>query len=458
MRTWLALAFLVAGCNNNGGTTGNDGGTQLSPSVSSLEPSTAFLGRTLDVHLAGFATTWADSTTVSFGDGITVNKVTAGSATGITANITVATAAAVGARDVTVMDAGNNEVFKSTFTVAAPLQVTFQGTVAQGSLSLVHIDLVDHDNLFDTTAQSSLFGTTYTNIELKGGAGVNGVVQAVSPTSIDALLAIDVNAAAGTNDLEVVSGPPMGATDVHSLAPQSLMIAARTATTLPMGITMGNVSMPFDSQLYTFAPGAAMLSVNQLLLKATGGMMPNPAIYLLPKSGKWTDGTVAPDVSQTFTTTSTDPYYVVIFDGSGVSGYTYGLTRNYGTVTATASMEPNNNAAATANPIATLPALVTGAMFDATTDPNDWFSFTTSAADAGKKAHVVTFGDAGTTMAVDVTNALGTTVITGSDVGGFVDFTTTALAASTTYKIHVTVSAMAMFPQGGNYSLWLRLE
>src|SRR4051794_30728162 len=145
-RLLLTLALVVAGCGDDstamdlGNTGGNDGGVQINPSVSLVSPSTVFLGRTLDVHLAGYGTMWNDSTKISFGDGVTVNKVTAGSETGLTVNITVADTAAEGPRDVTVMEAGKNELFKSTFTVAAPIKVTvLGGGTSQGSIPAIHI-------------------------------------------------------------------------------------------------------------------------------------------------------------------------------------------------------------------------------------------------------------------------------------------------------------------------------
>src|SRR3954453_17925238 len=92
----LALLVLGAGCDNDNdkmdmmNTGGGDGGVQITPSVSLVQPLTVFLGRTLDVHLAGYGTNWNDMTTIDFGAGVTVNKVTAASETGLTVNITIA--------------------------------------------------------------------------------------------------------------------------------------------------------------------------------------------------------------------------------------------------------------------------------------------------------------------------------------------------------------------------------
>jgi hypothetical protein len=453
-RLIVTLLFFAACSTNDKVPTG----PTLTPSVSAIEPSTVFLGRTLDVHLVGFDTAWTDQTKVSFGDGVTVNKVTAASATGLTCNVTIAASAKQGARDVTVMDGANNELFHSTFTVAAPIRVSFQGTVAQGSVSILHVELVDFASLFDSTSVSGGFGPpTFTNISFKLPAGVNANVDSVTPTTIEAVLLVDVDAAAAAGDIEVVSGPAAG-NQVHNPLPSGLNIKARTATALPAGMTSGTESTAFDSQLYTFAPGAATLSVNQLLVTApnTGMPAPGPQITLLPKSGHFVDLIGTPDVTQVFTTTSTDPFYVIIWDNTGASGYSYSLLHDGGAVTGVDSNETMNDTAA-GQPLATLPALVQKGNFDPMADATDTFSFTVAAADANKKAHIVTFGAAGPTMAVDVTSGPQTSV-GAQDVGGFVDFTTNALPAGT-YKIRVSPSTMSPFgAQGGPYSLWLRLE
>lgn len=160
MNARFALVFtLAAACGSSNNNNSPDGGTTITPSVSIAEPAVAFLGRTLDVHLAGFGTMWTDATTVDFGIGVKVNKVTAASDTGLTANITVADTAAEGARDITVTDGATVETYKASFTVRSPLTLgTPLGTVAQGSIFFLHVDDADHDNPFDSTAMSSLFG------------------------------------------------------------------------------------------------------------------------------------------------------------------------------------------------------------------------------------------------------------------------------------------------------------
>jgi hypothetical protein len=452
-RTWLALLLVIAGCgnsNNNG-----DGGA-INPSVSLVSPSTVFLGRTVDVHLSGFGTAWTDSTTVDFGDGVTVNKVTAASDTGLTANITIASTATVGARDVSVMDGSNNEVFKSTFAVSSPIKVTFLGSVAQGSIADVQIELLDKDNPFDATAQSSLLGgTTYTNLAFKKVSGVGLAVNSATPFAIDALIFVDVDAPAGMANLELVSGPP-GGTTISNLVPNGINVVARTAATLPTGNTDGTISNAFDSSLYTLTPGSGT-NVAQLAVTTTDAKA-QPSFALLPKSGHFAD-LIAFTASQTFVTSTTDPYYVVVWENTGATNFPFTLNRAENLVNAINETEPNNTAPGNA---VTLPALASATLSSET--DIDVFSFTVTAADAGKKIHVVTFGDSGGATAVDVRDKTNTSITTMGgplDPGDYVDFTTKALTAAEAgiVTVHVTDGSQFGSPATpGAYNVWIRLE
>ena len=87
--------------------------------VTSVAPNSGNQGQTLSsVVITGINLTGA--TAVSFGAGITVNSYTVNSATQITANITIAGAAATGARDVSVTTPGGTGTLTGGFTVTAP--------------------------------------------------------------------------------------------------------------------------------------------------------------------------------------------------------------------------------------------------------------------------------------------------------------------------------------------------
>jgi hypothetical protein len=461
-RSCLFLAICLLGCGND---NNNNNQTQLTPSVSAVQPSTVYLGRTLDVHLSGFDTMWTDTTQLSLGDGITVNKVTAASPTGLTANITIDPHAAVGMRDLTVMDGSSNELFKSTFDVEPPVKVTIQGTLAQGALAVLHVDLQDKDNFFDSTNVPGFLGPpTFTNVDITAPAGVTFGVTSVTPTTVDATIFVDVDAAPTTVDFDLKSGPPMGGTIVHHVIPMGLTVAARTAMPLNAGSNTGMAMGPYDSVLYTFSPAAGGHITS---LKVTGGGQSSaPGFILLPKSGHISDaidGTILTD--KQLVTTTTDAYYAIFWDNTGDSGYQFAITRADSAVTIV-SEAANNDTAPTAQAV-TLPGLVQNATL--VPDPDvDVYSFTVAAGDVGKKMHVTTFaGDDGAGQAVEV---FGPTNLNTSlnmpagpvDNGGFVDFLSKPMPSAGTYFVKVTNSTVdsGFGPPDPSlrYDLWLRLE
>jgi hypothetical protein len=432
----------------------------LTASVSAVEPALVFLGRTRDVEISGFATNWSDTTTVDFGANIKVNKVTAASPTAIVANITIDTKAQVGARDVTVTDGMTMETFKGAFTVDAPLKATASGTVAQGSLSVVRVENLDHDNFFDTTTSGGgLLGPpTYPNIAFTLPTGVQAAPASVSPTSLDFTLIVDVTAAAATLDLDVASGPPNG--DVlHFVLPGGLKIAARTATPLTGTPVTGNIMTAFDSNLYQVTP-AAGLHVQSIALTTTN-QMAQPTLVLMPKSGSFND-VINNAASLVFSTNAVDPFYAVLWESAGTAPYDFAIQRTESAVTGATEAEPNNTTGA-ATAVATLPALITNGNLDASTDV-DFYSLTVA---QGKKIHVTTLaGDAAAAQAIDIVDstAANTSVLPAPggpvDTGSFVDATSDPVAKAGTYYIKVSASAQQFVfdPTMAHYQLWVRLE
>ena len=93
--------------------------SSVEPTVTAVNPDSGERGQTLDtVVITGDNLTGA--TTVSFGDQITINSYTVDSDTQVTANITIATDATLGARDVSVTTPGGTSTLTNSFTVAAP--------------------------------------------------------------------------------------------------------------------------------------------------------------------------------------------------------------------------------------------------------------------------------------------------------------------------------------------------
>jgi len=129
------------------------------PSLTSLAPTSGNRGETLNVILTG--SNFIFGSTVNFGGNVTVNSTIVNSSTQITANISIATIAATGVRDVTVTNAapgGDTSTLTSGFTVTNPAPAltsaapnsAFQGqtlnVVLAGSNFISGVTTVDFGN------------------------------------------------------------------------------------------------------------------------------------------------------------------------------------------------------------------------------------------------------------------------------------------------------------------------
>jgi hypothetical protein len=449
-----------AGPAGPAGSSAPGGGTA---SISGVEPSTAYLARTAHVTISGYGTSWTDKTTIDFGAGITAANVHAASPTALVADITIDKAATLGPRDVVVNDT-TKETYSQAFTVAPPALMTLQGSLAQGSILFVNLELQDQSTPFDTTAESDGLGdTTYTNLNFTVPNGVTSSINAATSNSIQILLTVDVDATVGAADLDLFSGPAGATTDAEFPVPGGLTVAAQTATALGASPTTGNVKAAYDSTLYSFAPASASLAIVDLsaVSAATGA---NAGFALLPKSGHFTDligfyqaadgsGTTA---TTTLLPTSTDPYYVIYWDNSGTTGsYTLGAASSAPAATlATTAADATQKGALVAT---ALPFVLTGG--NLTTDTSiDWVKITTGSGDAGKVIHVQTEGDPYTDVAVNILQSDGTTSIGGDDEGAPIDTTSTAVTASTTYYVTFAAGQLDFDPADGTYSAIIRLE
>lgn len=90
----------------------------LAPTITSVTPNQGNQGQTLDIVITGYQLNRVSA--VSFGAGITVNSFTVNSPTQITANISIATNAAIGTRNVSVTTLGGTTTLAGGFTVNQP--------------------------------------------------------------------------------------------------------------------------------------------------------------------------------------------------------------------------------------------------------------------------------------------------------------------------------------------------
>jgi hypothetical protein len=441
-----------AGSTGSNGTDGANGeagppgpAATANPSVSGVEPPRSFLARNAEVTISGYGTSWSSTTTVDFGAGITVNKITVASPTALVAQITTSNTAATGPRDVTVHDGSTMEVFKGAFQVLSPIAVTTVDSLAQGGIAVLTFQVLDVSTPLDTTSVTDpLTGqVSYPNLALSlpANSGVSlGGFSSVSDFSASVSMAFDVNATAGVADMDLLSGPPPAMTadggvgvpagDVDFPMPKSLNVVARTATALTSGTAAaGNIMNPYDSALYSFTPASASLAILDFAAASTA-MAPTPGFYLLPSSGTFAASlsVYGSTAAQTVVSTATTPFYAVYWDNSGAVGpYTMTATSVAPAATAAASAA---DAVSTAAIVASaLPFVLTGG--DLTTQTQDWVKITLTAA---ATLHLQTAGDPLTDIQVSVYESDGVTLVpneTQIDNGGFADGTVSIPAAGT---------------------------
>lgn len=440
----IAFIALLGASACGGDDSGDDTNTVApTPSANAVIPADGFAGRQVRVQISGDNTNWDSSTTVQFGDGITVGAITVASPTAIFAQITIAADAKLGTRDVTVSD---NTKLTGAFEVTSPTKITYEGTTAQGSIGLFTITNLDVANQFDATSTGDGFFTplVYTNFELAGPAGANFVISSVSPFSASGTFLIDTDAGAG-GAVTVKSGPASGV--VSSPVDNNLTIAART----PMALTANTAASvaagkAFSSSLFTFTTGATG-AINDFAASSTNTDA-TPAVFVLPSSGHWADelGVGTSDAPFETLTNSATTYILVALDESGEDGHPFAVKPTITAATVLSDVEPNNTKA-TAQAIATLPGGVAGATLTDDTD-QDWFMVTVP---AGKKLNIVTGGDPGCDTLIDVWKADGTTNVDESDDSDYLDTLTTAALTAGTYYVEISASQAGYFTTSQNH-------
>jgi hypothetical protein len=357
------------------------------PSVSAIIPSRVFLARTTQVTLSGYATHWSAGTKVDFGPGITVEDVVAASPTALVARVTTTKSTPIGVRDVVVDDGSSRERYAGAFAVLSPLSATFQGTMAQGGLARITLQVLDTSTPLDTTPLRHLDGTvTYPNLalDLPSGVGNLGVAD-VSDFDVTFGLSVDVDAAAGTGDFDLVSGPAGATTDFP--LPSGVRVTARTAAPITSGVAgcptgrtccptgstcaqaTGQITSAYDSALYAVTPSVMTVvdfstsSLNQAL---------DPAVALLPSSGHFAD-LLGFGYQLTAVAPGGVPLYAVYWENTGGTG-TYSVTAASTVVRASAAATPADFSSQGAIAVSALPFVLTNG--DLAKNPYDWVKLT----------------------------------------------------------------------------------
>ncbi len=174
------------------------------PVLTGAAPVSGARGTTLGVVLGGSGFV-AGVTTVSFGAGVTVNTVTVESPTRINVQITIATGAAVGSRNVT---ATNPAPGGGTGTLIAGFEVTAAADRPMPVITGIAPDEAPRGTTVDIALTGDGFVSGVTTVSF--GPGVSVVLTVDSPTSATARATIQADAVIGLRDVVVTNPAPGG--------------------------------------------------------------------------------------------------------------------------------------------------------------------------------------------------------------------------------------------------------
>jgi hypothetical protein len=175
------------------------------PTLTDASPADGQRQTTLDVTLTGSGFLMG-STTVTFGSGVSVNRVAVASSTALTATITIASGASLGPRNVSVTNpppGGGSSVFAGGFTV---LQENPAPSIASASPSTGQ-----RRDILDVSLTGSGFIPNLTTVTFGPDITVNAV-QINGPTSLTANIRIGSAASLGTRDVSATNAAPGGGT------------------------------------------------------------------------------------------------------------------------------------------------------------------------------------------------------------------------------------------------------
>jgi len=436
---------------------GSDGTT---PTASGVFPAQGFSGRSLRVEISGDATNWKDGTTVSFGDGVTVNMVEVASPTDLFADITIDPAAMSGMRDVTVTGGGTFKLTQA-FEVDAAVTLTTTGLVAQGSVPFFTITNNDYEHPFDSTqASDPLTGAvTFPNLNITGPAGVTVFVESASPSSVGGQLLVNVTAGAG-GPLTVASGDPTG-TPVMSIT-DSLAVMQRSPVALTASLQTSTLANPYDTDLYSIDLSDPAAFVEIALPQPASDPSAAPVAFLIDSSGDLNSGFIGgaavPGIYAVLSdiTSETGTFYVIVQDQSGDSGYSYGIAGSSATLTiANEGNDTNDNTVANTTNGGALPYEMDNGVLSSAGDV-DYIKFTTGV--VGQYVHVTTTDPADSTdTLVEVLDGATCTTSLGvsSDLDFDEDFTSAALT-TTTFCVKITASPFGLTSNDYTARVWLQ--
>jgi len=304
------------------------------PAITTVLPTFGQAGTTLSVVVNGqFTTFQAGFSTVSFGSGVTVNFISGVTTTQLTANITVASNATVGIRDVSVTTNGTTLTLSGGFAVTAGTPVITQispnfGNPGQTALTIT----ITGQYTNWTTASTVTIGTPADGITVVGaaGPGLPGPVVTATATTVTVSINIDAAAPLGPAGVSVATG---GSTQSigGGFTVQAVVIPAPSLISLSPGANAGGI--PTNSQF--IAVFSQPMNRTTFTNSGTSGTV---ILYLTSNQGQgWTSVPVTINVDATGRVLTITPNALL-----GVNS-TYYLNLTSGIKDATAAGNSINN-------------------------------------------------------------------------------------------------------------------
>ena len=468
-KTLLAVVVCVgfAGCGGSKGEMGAAGpagptgsmGTMgtagmdfvAGPSISLVSPNKLVVGRATEVSISGFATKWTATAKVSFGAGVTVSNIRVASQTAIVADIAVDGTAMLGTRDITVTQGSDVASYTGVFAVLPVYKVTLPTKATLGAVFAIRVHHNDPTFSFGTTP-----AITITPAPVM--ADVHAFTSTLTPQDLVVQFFADLTAPLGKRAVRIVSNAG-AANELQIDIPDAFDLLDKVEVPLVDGTpSTGTLVDASSGVLFKYVPTASEL---RIFAMSTGGG--KSFIFVLPATGKFS-GLLQSGATVLTACPPVEGCYVSAFDLSGKAGLMYSMT-----VTAPPGgpeVEPNDTLGAPQVLMLSLvggvpTTYVTAAELGSLAD-QDWFKVTVTAAEVGKKFHVVTSpGDMTADPVVDVQTSAGVSMGGPSDDSSYhEDFRSTSIPAAGDYFIKVLNSTfVSMYdPTRSHYVLAITVE
>ncbi|MGA3371748.1 MAG: Ig-like domain-containing protein [Terracidiphilus sp.] len=257
------------------------------PQLVSAVQNFAQAGTTANVVITGeFTTFQAGFLSVSFGSGVTTNFISNVSLTQLTANITVASNATVGSRDITVTANGTPLTLSGGFNVTAGTPVITQINPSFGNPNTTALSVTITGQYTNWTAASTVtIGTAADGITVEGaaGPGLPGPVVAASATATSVTVLVDIASGAplGPADVTVTTGgSPL--TYSGGFTVQPVVIPAPSLLSFSPGVNVGGI-VPINSNF--IAVFSQPMNRTTFTNSGTSGTV---VLYLTSNPGGWT--------------------------------------------------------------------------------------------------------------------------------------------------------------------------